>query len=342
MSSPFVSVIIPVYNTQKYLLQCLESVRNQTFSDYEVILVDDGSPDDSAQIISQYIADHALHHFHLLRKKNGGLCSARNAGMQIAKGQWIALIDSDDWVEPDYLSNMVNAIEHTDADYCLTGFRAYDETTQNYDVWSDYPIPSGTIPEDMSALTSFDYVWGRLYKKSIIDEHQLTFDERIFYCEDNAFNLDYIPYVKRFACVSDMGYNYRRGLAGTLSKTTNSPHKRVHIFEHMEKFVASFSMENIISTLNNNWSFSRLMWHVLLVKVTCDILAKHSKDARRYIKTDLAKAIIAAYQPRGKKDQIFYFLLKNAFPCLVVLVKIYYGNLPKLKSFKKAFHFFSH
>lgn len=342
MAVPFISVIIPVYNTRKYILQCLESVQKQNFSDYEVILVDDGSPDDSAQIIEQFIADNGLSNFHLVHKENGGLCSARNLGMQLAKGQWIAHVDSDDWIEPEYLSRMANAINETDADFCLIGFRAYDEITGCFDVWSDYPLSCGILPEDMAALTSFDYSWARMYKKSIIDSHNLSFDGRIKHCEDNAFNFDYIRFVKKFVCIPYIGYNYRRGVAGSLTKATNSPLKRVHIFEHMEGFVNSFAMEDIVATLNRNWSFSRIMWNVLLNKVTCDILDNQAKVARQYAKTDLAKAIISAYLPRSKKDHLFYFLLKHAFPFLVVLVRLYYGNLSTLVKFKRLFHFFSH
>lgn len=342
MSSPFISVIIPVYNTRKYILQCLESVHKQNFSDYEAIWVDDGSPDDSDQIIEQFIADNGLTNFHLVHKENGGLCSARNFGTQLAKGQWIAHIDSDDWIEPDYLSKMANAVKETDADLCLIGFRAYDETSQRFDVWSDYPLYSGTLPENMPALTSFDYTWARMYKKSIIDAHDLSFDERIAHCEDNAFNFDYIRFVKKFACVPDIGYNYRRGVAGSLTKATNSPLKRLHICEHMEGFVDSFAMEDIVSTMNNNRSFSGIMWNTLLVRVTCDILAKRSRDARQYAKTNLAKAIISAYRPRSKKDRVFHFLLKHAFPVLAALIRIYYGNLPRLVKCRRLFHFFSH
>lgn len=342
MSSPFVSVIIPVYNVRKYILQCLESVQKQSFSDYEVILVDDGSPDDSAQIIQQFIADHDLANFHLIHKENGGVCSARNAGLRIAQGQWITFIDSDDWVEPDYLAKMVNSVKETDADLCLVGFRAYDEISQRFDVWSDYPLCGGTLPKDMYALTSFDYVWARLYKKAIIDAHNISFDEQIFYAEDNAFNFDYIRFVNHFTCISDVCYNYRRSVVGALSKTPHSPRKRVHVFAHMEQFVDSFAMEEIVSTLNNNRSFCAIMWNVLLNKITCDILAKQSGNARLCAKTDLAKAIISAYRPRSKKDRVFYYLLKHAFPCLVVLVRVYYGNLGNLMKFKKLFHFLSH
>lgn len=342
MSSPFISVIIPVYNTRKYILQCLESLRNQTYSDFEVILVDDGSSDDSGQIISRFILDTGLTNYHLVSKKNGGVCSARNAGLQVAKGQWISFVDSDDWVGPEYLSKMVKAVEETDADYCLIGLCAYDEVSQHRDVWTDYPLCAGTIPEDLYALTSMDYVCSRMFRKSIIDANHISFDERIFYAEDNAFNFDYLRFVKKFACVQDVCYIYRRRETGALSRTPHSPLKRACVFEHMEGFVSAFPMEDIITALSKNWSFSRIMWNVLLNKVTCDILAKHTKEARRYIKTDLAQAIISAHRPRSKKDHLFYFLLKHAFPLLVLLVRVYYGNLTRLVKCKRLFHFFSH
>ena len=342
MATPFVSIIIPVYNASQHILQCLESVQKQSFSDYEVVLVDDGSKDDSAQIIRKFAQDNGLTNYRLIQKENGGVSSARNAGIGAARGQWIAFVDSDDWIEPEYLSLMVSAIGETDADFCLIGFRAYDDVTGRFDIWSDYPLPGGTIPEELYALTSFDYIWSRLYKKSILDEQGILFDERISYCEDNAFNFDYIRHVRRFACVSQIGYNYRRGHGGALSKSLVYPQMRVHFFEHMEGFVAAFSMEEIMDALNRNKSLCWVMWDVLLTKVSCDILMKKSKEARRYKKTPLAKAIIAAYHPRGKKDKVFHFLLKWSFPCLKLLVRFYYGNFTRLKKHKRLFRFFSH
>ena len=342
MATPFVSIIIPVYNSRQHILQCLQSVVRQSFTDYEVILVDDGSKDDSAQIITQFIAEHRLADYRLIQKENGGVSSARNAGIRAARGQWIAFVDSDDWIEPEYLAHMVGAIEEHNADFCLIGFRAYDDLTQRFDIWSEYPLPVGTVPHDLYALTSFDYIWARMYKKSILDQQGILFDERISYCEDNAFNFDYIRHVGCFACVSEVCYNYRRGHAGSLSKSIVYPQMRFYFFEHMQGFVEAFSMEDVVYTLNHNRSFAWVMWNVLLTKVSCDILMKQSGQARRYKKTPLARAVIGAYRPRGKKDKLFYFLLKHGFPLLVVLVKAYYGNFTKLKKCKRLFRFFSH
>lgn len=342
MSMPFVSIVIPVYNASRHILQCLESVKSQSFTDYEVILVDDGSKDDSAQIITQFIGSHGLSNYHLIQKENGGVSSARNTGIRAARGQWIAFVDSDDWLEPDYLKLMVDAIRENGADFCLIGFRAYDDATQRFDIWSDYPLSTGTIPKELYALTSFDYIWSRLYKKSILEEHQILFDERISYCEDNAFNFDYVRHVGRFVCVQQVCYNYRRGHAGSLSKSTVYPQMRVHFVEHMQSFVESLPMEDILHALNHNPSFCWVMWDVLLTKVSCDILMKQSRQARRFKKTPLAKAIIRAYRPRSKKDKLFRFLLKHSFPCLRLLVKTYYGNFDKLKKHKRLFRFLSH
>lgn len=342
MSTPFVSIVIPVYNARAHILQCLESAKSQSFADYEVVLVDDGSKDDSAQIILQFIEENALSNYHLIQKENGGVSSARNAGIRAARGQWIAFVDSDDWIEPDYLALMVNAIRENEVDFCLIGFRAYDDATERFDIWSDYPLHTGTIPKQLYALTSFDYIWSRMYKKSILEEHGILFDERISYCEDNAFNFDYVRHVSRFACVSEVCYNYRRGHGGSLSKSVVYPQMRVHFVEHMHRFVESLPMEDILYALEHNRSFCWVMWDVLLTKVSCDILTKQSKQARRYKKTPLSKAIVRAYRPRAKKDKLFRFLLKHSFPCLTMLVKTYYGNFDRLKKHKRLFRFLSH
>ena len=96
-----VSAIVPVYNVEKYIYRCVDSILNQTFSDFELILVDDGSPDNCPQICDEYAKKDSR--IKVIHKENGGLSSARNAGLDIASGEWISFIDSDDWIHKDYL-----------------------------------------------------------------------------------------------------------------------------------------------------------------------------------------------------------------------------------------------
>ena len=117
MSTPFISIIIPVYNSEKLLKQCLDSVLNQTLNNIEIICVDDGSTDNSFEILKEY--EKKDNRVIALTQKNSGAGVARNKGVEIAKGKYIAFIDSDDWIEHDALEKLYNNIENNDSDMVL-------------------------------------------------------------------------------------------------------------------------------------------------------------------------------------------------------------------------------
>ena len=108
---PKISVIVPVYNTEQYLHRCIDSILAQTYTDFELLLIDDGSKDNSGKICNEYAAkDSRVRVFH---KENGGVSSARNIGLDNAKGGWISFVDSDDWISTEYLENLFNAVDNT-------------------------------------------------------------------------------------------------------------------------------------------------------------------------------------------------------------------------------------
>ena len=112
-----ISVIIPVYNVEKYLPECIESVLKQTHTNLEIILVDDGSPDNSPQICDEYAQKDSR--IKVIHKENGGVSSARNEGLKIAKGEWISFIDADDWVEKNFCEILLNKAVKTQSDIAL-------------------------------------------------------------------------------------------------------------------------------------------------------------------------------------------------------------------------------
>src|SRR5690554_7662212 len=124
-NKPIISIIVPVYRVEKYIAKCLLSIQQQTFKDFECIVVDDGSPDDSAEIGKKAVEGDER--FIFVSKPNGGLASARNFGLDHAKGEYIAFVDSDDWVEPDFLELPYDAILREDADVCMLGINYVDE-----------------------------------------------------------------------------------------------------------------------------------------------------------------------------------------------------------------------
>jgi glycosyltransferase involved in cell wall biosynthesis len=329
-----ISIIIPVYNTEKYIIECLESVKAQTVSNYEVILVNDGSTDNSAELIANYISKNNLSHFHLINKENGGVSSARNVGLSRAQGKWVLFFDSDDWVEPNCLQELLSVADESGADLIIGGYQAYNQGTGHSEVWSHYPCDSGRIPEDMHNLYSFSFSVARLFKKAIIDEHQLRLDERIKYAEDNAWQLDYVSHIKSFAYTHEVIYTYRINTGEQLTSRTVTPMMKRHRWEHLQSFLAKYDTMDVDSVLSKNPRFLSVVWGILTDAVILDILDNKYKEAKEKLKSPFSKSVITAFSPRSKKESFFLFLWKYSFLLLCVFVKVYYGNFEHLRKSK--------
>ena len=120
-----ISVIIPIYNVERYIRECLQSVARQSFSAYEVLMVDDGSTDQSGRIAQEYADRYSR--FRLIHKENGGLSSARNAGLEQAKGMYVCFVDADDYITEDYLCRLYEKAEETNADMVIADYREVEE-----------------------------------------------------------------------------------------------------------------------------------------------------------------------------------------------------------------------
>ena len=214
-----VSIIVPIYNSSRYLSRCIESILRQDYTDFELILVDDASTDNSRNIESVYekkdIRVVCLH-----KAKNEGVDCARFSGLSIAKGKYILFVDSDDWLSSNnVLSKMVIAIENTKADYVETNVqRVIDKFGLVKKVYK--PSVTGLIkqPElfDKYYLSFFGCnilsvnIWGKLYRKATIDKAMLS-PSRLKMGEDLLFNLMLFPYLKSIYIINEVGYNYRFG-----------------------------------------------------------------------------------------------------------------------------------
>ena len=331
---PLVSIVIPVYNVEKYVLQCLDSLVAQTRSDYEVILINDGATDNSEMLISDYIKQKKLSNFHLFAKANGGMSSARNMGLDKATGEWIMFLDSDDWIEPDCLETLLSVANESGADLIIGGYQAYDQTSARTEVWSNYPCDGGSIPQDMHNLYSFSFIWSRLYKKSIIDQNEIRFDERIRYAEDNAWHFDYIRYASSYAYSHKAIYNYRINTGSQMTSRLITPMMKRHCLEHLEDFLAHFNDLDIADVLQKNPRLLSVVWRIITDAAVLDILDKNPKAAKEKVRSSLSKAVVASFIPRSKKEKFFLFLWKHSFLLLRLFTVIYYGNFERLRKSK--------
>lgn len=194
MEIPKISIIVPVYNVEQYLSRCIDSILNQTFSDFELLLIDDGSPDRSGEICDEFRQIDSR--VRVIHKKNGGVSSARNIGLDNAKGEWIYFVDSDDTLFKDCLESLFSkTINNVDS---IIG--GYIETTRiNVEPVNYNEIE--TIWNYKKALLDFyspkyfhfnGYLWNRLFRHKVIQQHKLRFHEDIYYKEDGLFLVEFI------------------------------------------------------------------------------------------------------------------------------------------------------
>ena len=210
-----VSVIVPVYQVGAYLAKCLDSILAQTFADFELILVDDGTKDDCPRIMAQYAAKDAR--IRCIHKENGGLSSARNAGLDIARGEYIAFVDSDDSVEPTLLADAVAAADRAGAELVIYNYRLVTETGVQGAYLS---MRDETLDIDQMGLANYFYrywmpyvhgqeAWCRLYRHDIIERNHLRYapNDEIF-AEDTLFSAMYLMHVHKLAALSKPYVNY--------------------------------------------------------------------------------------------------------------------------------------
>lgn len=212
-----ISIIIPVYNVEQFLTQCLDSILCQTYKDFEVILVDDGSPDGSGTICDAYTQKDSR--FRVIHQRNAGVSAARNTGIEAAKGEWISFIDSDDWVEPNYLSNF-RLDESNGIDLIIQGLEYYDHRDGHFfNPWSfkDCVLEKQNFRLGFAEnrLMEVGFPVGKAYQKRLLMFSKLRFDSRISFHEDHIFVLDYYQLCHRIRLVDATDYKYRCYHTGT-------------------------------------------------------------------------------------------------------------------------------
>lgn len=222
MKTPKVSVIVPIYNVEKYIDKCLASIQNQTFDDFEVLLINDGTPDGSMEIAKKYTS--ADKRFRIYNKENGGLSDARNYGIARAAGDFIVLIDSDDFLYKDYLSVLYNACVENDADmaYCRYKF-SYCGGKLNI------PMPFGPkkgvlTGEKAARLLISDtnlqsYAWNKIYRRTLFTNNGITYPKMYF--EDIATSSRLMIHANKVAISNRYLYYYVKR-SGSIMATMNA------------------------------------------------------------------------------------------------------------------------
>lgn len=213
-SNPIVSIILPVYNSIKYIRSAIESVIGQTYQNYELIIIDDESNDGTELICKEYAKE--FNNIKYIRKKNGGVSSARNLGIDEARGEYISFLDHDDEYAPNYLKNLLDLIikKKLDIVKCSVHYidvSSNDKVMKEYDdIFDNYTCNREKIIKEFPSLSiSYFDVWNGLYKAELINNNRIRFDENYIYgMEDYDFNTRIIPYVDRIGFCSDILYTH--------------------------------------------------------------------------------------------------------------------------------------
>ena len=214
-SKALISIIVPIYNVEKYLRQCLDSIQDQSYQNFECLLINDGSPDNSADICKEYVSKDPR--FRYIEKENGGVSSARNLGLGHSKGEYITFIDSDDWVDSDYLEVLYKSLTDEKADVAVSTYKQFNMDDNNYYVHSyqrGYEKKIFTGPElidEFIALDTFDhsyrFVCGKLVRKCLLDK--IAFNEKTTLGEDMEFWLKLYLISNKIVYVNRDSYVYR-------------------------------------------------------------------------------------------------------------------------------------
>ena len=271
MNNPLVSIIVPVYNVQNSVARCLESICAQTWKNIEIILVNDGSRDESFSVCEQFREKDPR--IVLVDKSNSGVSDTRNCGMTLASGKYVQFVDSDDYIEPDFTERLVTAAETNNADLVIAPYwmvipansckagQALENLQENLGIEEKRPddvreygfLPEGIYDRDTFALrlmekpASFFYsvLWNKLYRRDILTRHDIRFTSEMRWAEDLVFNMQYIQYAEVFASIPQPGYYYvqnPQSICHTQIKPATLVQNKIQVFHYYKDLYTRLGM----------------------------------------------------------------------------------------------------
>lgn len=285
-----VSIIVPIYNVEKYLKRCLESLVNQTLEDIQIILVNDGATDNSGNIAKEYKQKY-MDKIVYLEKTNGGLSDARNYGMQYAEGQFIAFLDSDDYIEKEAYEQMYNKAIEEDSDYVECDF-----------IW-EYPKKIRTdkqIPysNKKEMLTNVRVVaWNKLIKRKIVEENNIFFPKGLRY-EDIKFTYTLIPYLNKMSYVNKEFVHYTQR---ENSIVNNQNERTAEIFKILDEVILYYKEHNFYDEYKEEleYNYARILLCSSLKRM-CKI---ENKNIRKMVINETWKKLNTEF-PEWRKNKI--------------------------------------
>ncbi|MEG1311456.1 MAG: glycosyltransferase family 2 protein [Romboutsia sp.] len=241
-----VSIIIPVYNCEKYIGKCLDSILNQSYIGYEVIVIDDGSTDDTLNIIKKYsISNENIKYFS---QKNSGPSTARNYGIEVSKSEYLVFIDADDTIQEKYLEILLEKIIYLNVDIVACGYidiSKYGIYKLN-DFYANEEVIQREKFTDCIFLGTGGTLWGKIFKREIVEKYKLRLNPDIFMCEDMLFLLEYTMKCSKYGVIKENIYRYNRLNDNSISSKTNFNYynKLILVVERIEKILKENNFSN--------------------------------------------------------------------------------------------------
>jgi glycosyltransferase involved in cell wall biosynthesis len=242
---PEISVIIPVCNSQKYIKRSVDSIFNQDFEDFEIIIVDDASTDQTIEIVKQYYSSAKVR--IIQHSGNCGAGSARNTGIEHARGSYLFFVDSDDWIEPQTLGILYRVAKNENSDIVSCGAQLIDEDGGTQPFYSKQLVAAGGSKalEMLAEHQIASMVWNKLYRKDFLEKYQLRFP--LIYLEDINFSMEVVYYCNKLVSIPDVLYNYYQNPASVSRKKISAEHiySYIEVFKLFRKFVKKANSCNI-------------------------------------------------------------------------------------------------
>ncbi len=323
-----ISIIVPIYNVEKYLRRCLDSIVNQTLKDIECLLINDGSPDQSQKIIDEYVSKYP-NLFKSYIKENGGLSDARNFGLDYAIGEYITFVDSDDWIEPTMYEKMYELAIREKSDLVVCDFFMEWESTGHRQY--THGLRNQSTDDFKSFLISPAAAWNKLYKSDLFLKTNIRYPRGLWY-EDLATTAKLIPFCKKISYVNEAFVHYIQR-DGSIMSTVNT--KMLDIYQAIESIEEYYKKNNYYNQYKLEIEYlyiENLALYSNLRFLKLEDGDKYIKESINYLKGKFPSWLENPYiKGLSKKDQLILQLLGKQrlrlLKCLILIKQNIINNL---------------
>lgn len=331
MNRKLVSIIVPVYNAAKYLNRCIDSVQSQTYPNFELLLINDGSTDSSLDICNKYAKNNDS--IKVLSIENSGPSVARNVGIEKSSGSFIYFLDSDDYIESTMIEKMVSSFEHNNCDLVVCGHTAvYPDhsigrtlTDRQYD-FNEFIKSFGNY----YAKNIIQYVWNKLFSAKIIKNNNLCFSPDTRRGEDALFVIDYLNYCYKITTISEKLYYYVNNMESlTLNYNPHLLEDQQRVFLKIRTFLSNHAAYEKNESVIENTYAHRIISCFSNIFIRPNTLSFQDKllETRRIIESDDFKKSFKYYKPQRIYQKIIKYFIMNKMvlctACAFSLLKVY-------------------